>query len=96
MVLAIRYKLFVAFSVVLLLAAAVAFYGIAAISQADRLVVRFFDEPFMAVSYAREAPARFNDARAGSGAWIGDSGLDRALGEIDLRVAVELAKAGIR
>jgi hypothetical protein len=35
-------------------------------------------------------------AAEGLGEQTGDPGLDQVLGEIDLRVAVELAKAGIR
>jgi len=40
--------------------------------------------------------ARLKVAGEGLADTTGDSGLDRVLGEIDLRVAVELAKAGIR
>ena len=40
--------------------------------------------------------ARLKVAAEGLTEGSGDSGLDTVLGEIDLRVAVELAKAGIR
>lgn len=40
--------------------------------------------------------ARLKVAADGLGELSGDPGLDEVLGEIDLRVAVELAKAGIR
>ncbi len=40
--------------------------------------------------------ARLKVAAEGLNEETGDSGLDTVLGEIDLRVAVELAKAGIR
>ncbi len=40
--------------------------------------------------------ARLKVASEGLAEGTGDSGLDTVLGEIDLRVAVELAKAGIR
>lgn len=40
--------------------------------------------------------ARLKVAADGLNEGTGDSGLDTVLGEIDLRVAVELAKAGIR
>ena len=60
----IRYKLVLAFSIVLALAAGVALYGIYAISQAGDLVVRLYDQSFMATSHARAAQARFNEARA--------------------------------
>jgi len=60
----IRFKLFFAFSVVLALATGVAAYGIHAISDVGNLVVRLYDQPFMAVSHARSAQAKFSDARA--------------------------------
>jgi methyl-accepting chemotaxis protein len=60
----IRIKLLLAFSVVLALATGVATYGIHAISEAGGLVVRLYDQPFMAVSHARAAQAEFNKARA--------------------------------
>ena len=60
----IRYKLFLGFSVVLVLAACVALYGIRAITQAGDLVVRLYDQSFMATSSARAAQVRFGDARA--------------------------------
>jgi len=59
----IRSKLFLAFSVVLALAVGVAAYGVHAISGAEDLVVQLYDQPFMAVSYARAAQANFSDAR---------------------------------
>ena len=40
--------------------------------------------------------ARLKVASEGLTETSGDAGLDRVLGEIDLRVAVELAKAGVR
>jgi hypothetical protein len=40
--------------------------------------------------------ARLKVAAEGLNEQTGDPGLDTVLGEIDLRVAVELAKAGIR
>ena len=60
----IRSKLLLAFSIVLALAAGVAGYGIRAISNADGLVVRLYEKPFMAVSYARSAQVKFAYARA--------------------------------
>ena len=58
---AIRYRLFIAFGIVLALAAVVTIQAIGAIAAAGSLVVRLYDEPFMAVSYAREAQARFDE-----------------------------------
>ena len=60
----IRYKLVLAFSLVLVLAAGVALYGIHAITQAGHMVVQLYDQSFMAASHARAAQAKFNEARA--------------------------------
>ena len=40
--------------------------------------------------------ARLKGAAAGLSEGTGDPGLDAVMGEIELRVAVEIAKAGIR
>ena len=47
-------------------------------------------------SVDRSTLARLKVAAEGLTEATGDPGLDEVLGEIDLRVAVELAKAGIR
>lgn len=47
-------------------------------------------------SIDRSTLARLKIAAEGLTEATGDPGLDEVLGEIDLRVAVELAKAGIR
>ena len=60
----IRYKLLIAFGILLGLAAGIAIYGVRTVSDLSGLVVRLYDEPFMAVSHARAAQARFNEARA--------------------------------
>src|SRR5262249_50287324 len=60
----IHLKLFLAFSVVVALAVGATFYGNRAVSEAGSLVVRLYDQPFMAVSRARAAQARFSDAYA--------------------------------
>jgi methyl-accepting chemotaxis protein len=60
----IKYKLLIAFSVTVLLATAVAVYGIHVVSNASTLVVRLYDGPLMAVSHARSAQAHFNEARS--------------------------------
>jgi methyl-accepting chemotaxis protein len=59
----IRVKLFLAFSIVLTLAVGVAAYGVRAISDAENLVVQLYDRPFMALSHARAAQAKFSEAR---------------------------------
>lgn len=59
----IRYKLLVAFSLVVLLAAGVAFYGKQVVSQTSALAVELYDGPLMAVSHARSAQFNFGVAR---------------------------------
>ena len=59
----IRYKLLIAFSVTVLLAAAVAAYGIHVVSNVSTLVVRLYDGPLMAASHARSAQLHFSEAR---------------------------------
>jgi methyl-accepting chemotaxis protein len=96
----IRSKLVISFSVVLLLAAGAAGYGIHAISQAGDLVVRLYDQSFMATSHARAAHAKFNEARAAMerGLTLRDGApkanlavLDAAMKEVreELKVAAE-------
>ncbi len=59
----IRYKIFGAFTVVVLLACAIAFYGIRAIGSSGDLVVRLYDGPLMGINHARSAHAGLHDAR---------------------------------
>jgi len=59
----IRYKIFGAFSVVIMLACGLAFYGIRGISDSGDLVVRLFDGPLMGINHARSAHAALNEAR---------------------------------
>lgn len=59
----IRIKLFLAFSVVVLLATGVAFYGVKLVSDTSALVVRLYDGPLMVVSHTRSAQGRLSEAR---------------------------------
>ena len=59
----IRYKLLIAFSVIVLFATAVAVYGMHLVSNSSTLVVRLYDGPMMAVSHARAAQMQFAEAR---------------------------------
>jgi methyl-accepting chemotaxis protein len=59
----IRNKILGAFSVVVLLACAIAFYGIRAISDSGDLVVRLYDGPLMGINHARSAHAGLSEAR---------------------------------
>jgi methyl-accepting chemotaxis protein len=59
----IRYKIFGAFSVVVLLACGLAYFGIRGISGTGDLVVRLYDGPLMGINHARAAHAALNEAR---------------------------------
>ena len=59
----IRYKMFAAFSVVIVLACGLAFYGIRGISASGDLVVRLYDGPLMGINHARSAHSGLNEAR---------------------------------
>jgi methyl-accepting chemotaxis protein len=59
----IRYKLMMAFLVVVLLAVGVAGYGIALVSSASSLTTRLYDEPLMAINHSRAAQLSFAKAR---------------------------------
>jgi methyl-accepting chemotaxis protein len=59
----IRYKIFGAFSVVVLLACALAYFGIRSISDTGNLAVRLYDGPLMGINHARSAHAALNEAR---------------------------------
>lgn len=59
----IRYRLLLAFSVIVALAACVAGYGFQLISSTSSMVIRLYDGPLMAVSHARAAQTNFTEAR---------------------------------
>src|SRR5579862_2442415 len=85
----IRSKLLLAFSIVLALAASVAGYGIRAISNADGLVVRLYEQPFMAVSYARSAQFKFAYARAAMERSFSLQGTERESNDAVLKSAID-------
>jgi hypothetical protein len=58
----IRYKIFGVFSIVIVLACGLAFYGIRGISSSGDLVVRLYDGPLMGINHARSAHAALNEA----------------------------------
>ena len=59
----IRYKIFGAFTVVVLLACGIAFFGIRGISETGDLVVRLYDGPLMGINHARSAHTALSEAR---------------------------------
>ena len=58
----IRYKIFGVFSIVIVLACGLAFYGIRGISSTGDIVVRLYDGPLMGINHARSAHAALNEA----------------------------------
>src|SRR5882757_10011900 len=59
----IRYKFFLAFSVLVVLACSVAFSGFRGIAASGDLAVRLYDGPLMGINHARSAHAALNEAR---------------------------------
>src|SRR5215475_13455668 len=59
----IRYKLLIAFSLVVVLAAGVAVYGSRVVSHTSETTMRLYDGPLMAVNYVRSAQFKFLQAR---------------------------------
>jgi len=59
----IRYKFFGAFSIVVVLAIGLAYYGFRGISTTGDLVVNLYDGPLMGINHARSAHAALNEAR---------------------------------
>ncbi len=60
-------KLYLAFGIVVVLAAATALYGMQMVSRTSTQVVRLYDGPLMALSSARSAQVHFAAARAQAG-----------------------------
>ena len=59
----IRYKFFLAFSALVVLACSVAFSGFRGIAGSGDLAVRLYDGPLMGINHARSAHAALNEAR---------------------------------
>ena len=59
----LRFKLYVAFSLIPLFAVALGCYGMRSLSITGDLAIRLYDEPLIAVSYARAATASLTAAR---------------------------------
>src|SRR5215469_2774223 len=81
----LRFKLYLAFGVVVGLATVAALYGMWVVSGTSTLVVRLYDGPTMAVSSARSAQLDFANARAA---------MDRSLGMRDAAGAESTAALG--
>src|SRR5580658_5774718 len=59
----LRGRFYLGFSLIALLAAGVAAYGVHALSTTVDLIVHLYDEPLMGVNYARAASSTLNEAR---------------------------------
>jgi methyl-accepting chemotaxis protein len=79
-------KLYLAFSIVVVMATGTALYGMQVVSQTSTLVVRLYDGPLMAVSHARSAQLHFAAAR--SAAPAEKAALDDAIKELVADVEV--------
>src|SRR5262249_59154987 len=76
-------RLFLAFGVVIALAAAAALYGMRVVSQTTGDVVQLYDGPLMAVSHARSAQLNFTTARlAGADEEAVERGMTSLLADI--------------
>ena len=69
----IRYKFFLAFSVLAALICSLAFSGFRGIAASGDLVVRLYDGPLMGINHARTAHAALNEARLLVTPGLGDS-----------------------
>src|SRR5690348_8487583 len=87
MMMSIRYKMFGAFSVVLLLACGLAFLGIRSISDTGDLVVRLYDGPLMGINHARSANAALNEARLVLQQSLGGSAIAGSAARFEKQVA---------
>jgi methyl-accepting chemotaxis protein len=83
----IRYKIFGAFSAVILLACGLAFYGIRSVSTSGDLVVRLYDGPLMAINHARSAHAVLNEARIVLRRSLVEGASNEAVGQFEKLVA---------
>jgi len=79
----LRFKLYLAFGVVVGLATAAALYGMWVVSETSTLVVRLYDGPMMAVGHSRAAQLDFAAARAA---------MDRGLALRDATAAASAAE----
>ena len=69
-------KLYLTFSIVVVMATGTALYGMQVVSQTSTLVIRLYDGPLMAVSHARSAQLHMWRSRAETGAPPGAPAID--------------------
>src|SRR3981081_4551442 len=63
--LTIRGKIMLAFTVLAMITGALGLYAVRSVVESGRLVVRTYDKPLMAISYARSAQADFKALERG-------------------------------
>ena len=91
----IRYKMFGAFSIVIILACGIALYGIRGISGAGDLVVRLYDGPLMGISHARAAHTGMSEARFVMQRRLGGSDAARAAAKFEKLVGLVFEELGV-
>ena len=91
----IRYKMFGAFSIVIILACGIALYGIRGISGAGDLVVRLYDGPLMGISHARAAHTGMSEARFVMQRSLGGSDAARAAAKFEKLVGLVFEELGV-
>jgi methyl-accepting chemotaxis protein len=91
----IRYKMFGAFSIVIMLACGIAFYGIRGISGAGDLVVRLYDGPMTGISHARAAHTGTSEARLVMQRSLGGSNVAAAAAKFEKLVGLVLEELGV-
>jgi methyl-accepting chemotaxis protein len=92
----IRYKMFGAFSIVIMLACGIAFFGIRGISGAGDLVVRLYDGPLIGISYARAAHTGMSEARLVMQRSLGGSDAARAAAKFEKLVGLVFEELDVK
>ena len=95
--LTIRGKIMLAFTVLAMLTGALGLYAVDSVVESGRLVVRTYDKPLMAISYARLAQADFNALELAIERLAGNPGtkaqLNSRIGDLDRAVKADLGVA---
>jgi len=93
----LRFKLYLAFGVVVGLATVAALYGMWVVSGTSTLVVRLYDGPTMAVSSARSAQLDFANARAAMERSLGvrDAGASESTAALEKHMQALVSDVGV-
>src|ERR1700679_2840973 len=95
--LTIRGKIMLAFTVLAMITGALGVYAVKSVVESGRLVVRTYDKPLMAISYARLAQADFNALELAIERLVRDPGAlipsNPRISELDRSVKADLGVA---